>query len=88
MTTLKQLKDLKAECRLWRVMPHDTAPVQIVDDTVFYVLVRDADTPSEWITLKGQRANEARAFTTLQAAYNSVRDGMDWQGTIELRKQK
>lgn len=83
---MQQLKDLKAVCKVWQYKQHDTAPVQIIDDSgVFYVNVRDYSS-DDWIALKAQRGSEgARQFTTLQAAYNAVREGMDWQGVIELR---
>ena len=83
-SALKQLHELKHIAAVWNSKPHQSAPVQIIeDDGKFYISVFDYVT-NEPISLKRQRGEGERPFASLGTAYKAIRTGLDWQGKIEL----
>ena len=87
--SLKQLHELKHIVAVWNFKPHESAPVQIIeDDGKFYISVFDYVT-NEPISLKAQRGDSERGFASLGTAYKAIRTGrtgLDWQGKISLIK--
>lgn len=86
MENLKQLHELKHIVAVWNFKPHESAPVQIIeDDGKFYISVFDYVTGKP-ISLKRQRGYGERPFASLNTAYKAIRTDLDWQGKISLIK--
>ena len=86
MENLKQLHELKHIVAVWNFKPHESAPVQIIeDDGKFYISDFD-DVTGKLMSWKRQRGYGERPFASLNTAYKAIRTDLDWQGKISLIK--